>query len=144
MTSSSGAALVKKGHPIRGVLWGIMFGLGLAGVLVVTKVIPLDLTQMIVVLALGIAVGVLWSLFGPARAPKGAAPVAAAGVAVDETPEAAVDEIEVSETEREGDPIDLSEQDDGFDTEAEATESGSDSTDDGDSTANDEGWRSNS
>lgn len=84
MTTNSGAALVKKGHPIRGILWGIMFGLGLAVVLVVTTVISLDLVQIIVVLLVGIAVGVLWSLFGPARAPKGLPPVGAASADSDE------------------------------------------------------------
>ncbi len=92
MTSNSGAALVKKGHPIRGILWGIMFGLGLAVVLVVTKVISLELSQMIIVLAAGIAAGVLWSLFGPARAPKGPAPASAVGAATEEPPEPVADD----------------------------------------------------
>ena len=139
MTSDSGAALVKKGHPIRGVLWGIMFGLGLAGVLVVTKVIPLDLTQMIVVLAAGIAAGVLWSLFGPAKAPKGAAP--AAGAVVEGLPES-VDEGVVETISTDGDDIELLKEESSFDAEAEPA----DGDGDGDNTPSggkDEGWQSN-
>ena len=143
MTSDSGAALVKKGHPIRGVLWGVMFGLGLAGVLVVTKIIPLDLTQMIVVLALGIATGVLWSLFGPAKAPKGAAPAVAAGAAMEEVSESVGDGVEIIGTDVDDEEIDLSKEERGFDMEAEPAGSGSDSPENGDSTdESDEGWRS--
>ena len=78
MTHSGGGAVVKQTHPIRGLLWGILFGLGLAVVLVVTSVIPLELSQMAIVAVVGIAIGVAWGLFGPAKAPKGSAP---AGVA---------------------------------------------------------------
>jgi len=56
MTSNE-SQLVKKYHPIRGVLWGIPLGLGLAVVLIVTQIIPLDLTQIIVVSLLGIIAG---------------------------------------------------------------------------------------
>lgn len=74
MTGRAGANLVKKTHPIRGLLWGIMFGLGLAVVLVVTGIIPLELSQLVIVTVVGIGVGVLWGLFGPAKKPKGPAP----------------------------------------------------------------------
>ncbi len=141
MTSNSGAALVKKGHPIRGVLWGIMFGLGLAGVLVVTKVIPLDLTQMIVVLAVGIAAGVLWSLFGPAKAPKGAAPTA--GAAIEGLAESVEEGLETISTDADGDSdgddIELLKEESGFDAEAEGDGDG-----DGDNTHNsgsDDDWQ---
>jgi hypothetical protein len=92
MTSNSGAALVKKTHPIRGFLWGILFGLGLAIVLVVTGVIPLDLSQMAIVLVLGVALGVLWSLFGPAKPPRGPAPAPAAVEESGQDPEATIDD----------------------------------------------------
>lgn len=65
---------VKQNHPVRGVLWGLMFGIGLALVLVVTTVISLDLVTLIVVVVVGTIVGVLWSIFGPAKAPKGDPP----------------------------------------------------------------------
>jgi hypothetical protein len=63
--------LVKTTHPLRGVLWGVLFGLGLMLVLIATNVIRLDLIQMLITLILGIALGMAWSIFGPARKPKG-------------------------------------------------------------------------
>jgi hypothetical protein len=62
--------LVKKTHPIRGILWGLMMGLGLSIVLVLTKVIPLARAPMLIVLALGTVVGTVWSIFGPAKHAK--------------------------------------------------------------------------
>lgn len=61
-------------HPIRGVLWGLMTGIGLTLVLVITKVIDLDLTMMIVVTVIATLLGVLWSTVGPAKEPKGPPP----------------------------------------------------------------------
>ena len=82
MTSGdTGGALVKKTHPIRGLLWGIPFGLGLTVVLVLTKVIALDQAQVVIVFVAGLAIGLLWSLFGPAKKPKGAAPEVSAPAA---------------------------------------------------------------
>jgi hypothetical protein len=51
-----------------------MFGLGLAIVLIVTTVINLELAQIIIVVLIGTAIGIVWSVFGPARQPKGLAP----------------------------------------------------------------------
>lgn len=62
-------------HPIRGILWGLMMGIGLSVVLVVTKVISLDLTMMILVVVIALFAGVLWSTIGPAKAPTGPPPV---------------------------------------------------------------------
>lgn len=70
------APTVKQTHPVRGVLWGLMFGIGLAFVLVFTTVINLDLVTMIIVVVIAIALGVLWSLYGPAKPPQGEPPVA--------------------------------------------------------------------
>ena len=72
-TTTSPETVVRK-HPIRGLLWGLMFGIGLTLVLVFTTVISLDLTTMIIVAAVGTVIGVLWGMFGPAKAPKGPAP----------------------------------------------------------------------
>ncbi|MEE9182856.1 MAG: hypothetical protein V3U39_00080 [Acidimicrobiia bacterium] len=146
MTSNSGAALVKKGHPIRGILWGVMFGLGLTVVLVVTKVISLELSQMIIVLVVGIAAGVLWSLFGPARTPKGPAPVAAAGVATEEPPETVADGSTIPDVKGAGDS-DSAEQGESPETATDeaAIGDGGDS-DNGDSSSGDSDdgeWRSN-
>jgi hypothetical protein len=146
MTSNSGAALVKKGHPIRGILWGVMFGLGLTVVLVVTKVISLELSQMIIVLVVGIAAGVLWSLFGPARTPKGPAPVGAAGVATEEPPETVADGSTIPDVKGAGDS-DSAEQGESPETATDeaAIGDGGDS-DNGDSSSGDSDdgeWRSN-
>ena len=61
-------AQTKQTRPIRGVLWGMVFGLGLVIVTILTKVIALSLVPAIVVFVIGIVVGTLWSLFGPAKA----------------------------------------------------------------------------
>ena len=62
----------KKTHPIRGILWGLMLGLGLAIVLIVTTVINLELSQIIIVVLVGTVVGFLWSMLrqvvGPLKA----------------------------------------------------------------------------
>jgi Na+/citrate or Na+/malate symporter len=71
-TNNVKGQLVKKTHPVRGILWGLMMGLGLAVVLVLTKVIPLALAPMLIVLLLGTVVGALWSIFGPAKHAKDA------------------------------------------------------------------------
>ncbi len=123
-----------------------MFGLGLTVVLVVTKVISLELSQMIIVLVVGIAAGVLWSLFGPARAPKGPAPVAAAGVATEEPPEIVADESTIADVNGAGDS-DSVEQGESPETATDeaAIGDGGDS-DNGDSSSGDSDdgeWRSN-
>ena len=73
MTATSQEAVVRR-HPIRGFLWGLLMGIGLTLVLVLTKVIGLDLTMMIVVTAIAVLVGVLWSTVAPAKPPKGPPP----------------------------------------------------------------------
>jgi hypothetical protein len=89
-TNSTEQQLVKKTHPVRGILWGLMMGLGLSIVLVLTKVIPLALGPMLIVLVLGTAAGTVWSIFGPAKRPtpvpeETTNPVADEAAAVDET-----------------------------------------------------------
>jgi hypothetical protein len=89
-TNSHQEQLVKKTHPVRGILWGLMMGLGLSIVLVLTKVIPLALGPMLIVLVLGTIVGTLWSIFGPAKRPKdvpseATTPVVDEAATVDET-----------------------------------------------------------
>lgn len=63
-------ALVRTRKPVAGVLWGIVFGLGLALLAVNLKIIELALAPMIVVFVVGVVLGVLWSMFGPAKGPK--------------------------------------------------------------------------
>lgn len=71
------ADTVKKTHPIRGFFWGLVFGIGLALVLVITTVISLSLVNLIIVVVAGLVLGVAWGLFGPAKAPKGEPPSSA-------------------------------------------------------------------
>jgi hypothetical protein len=94
--------LVKKTHPVRGILWGLMMGLGLSIVLVLTKVIPLDLVPMLIVLLVGTVAGTLWSIFGPAKHPKDipAAATESTDTKVEATvPPPAVDETQPADTE---------------------------------------------
>ena len=62
--------LVKKTYPVRGVLWGILFGLGLTLLLVTFGVIRLDLITMLITVIIGTGLGAAWSIFGPAKKPK--------------------------------------------------------------------------
>jgi hypothetical protein len=73
ISATTKQAVIRR-HPIRGILWGIVMGIGLTVVLVVTKVIELDLTMMILVTAIAIVAGVLWSTLAPAKAPEGVPP----------------------------------------------------------------------
>ncbi len=61
-------------HPGRGAWWGLWFGIGLAGVFVTTTLITLQLVSVLVVVAAGIVLGVLWGSLGPAQPPRGPAP----------------------------------------------------------------------
>lgn len=67
-------------HPVRGAIWGLILGLGIAILLTfVWPVIGLDAVAMVAVkwaLIVGgvMLLSILWGLFGPARKPKGQAP----------------------------------------------------------------------
>ena len=70
-------------HPVRGAIWGLILGLGIAVYLtLVWPVIGLDDYRAVAV-KWGLVVGgvmllsILWGLFGPARKPKGVAPAQA-------------------------------------------------------------------
>ncbi len=75
-STSSAPETVKQTHLLRGILWGIPFGLGLAIVLLVTKVIPLTPGWVLGVFVGGVVIGALWSILGPAKSPKGPPPAA--------------------------------------------------------------------
>jgi hypothetical protein len=70
-------------HPIRGAVWGLILGLGIAIALTfVWPVIGLDDIAMVAVkwaLIVGgvMLLSILWGLFGPARKPKGPEPAPA-------------------------------------------------------------------
>ena len=57
-------------HPIRGFLYGILFGLGLMLIVVGQGIAALGTWPPFIVLILGIVAGVVWSMYGPAKGPK--------------------------------------------------------------------------
>ncbi len=60
-------------HPIRGALYGLMLGLGGAMWLTLAGVINLlDIVPTVIVVVAGIVIGILWSMFAPAKKPKSA------------------------------------------------------------------------
>jgi len=69
-----------KRHPLRGLLWGLVLGLGMGVFLTfVWPVIGLDNVRSVAIKWALIVGGImflsmLWGLFGPARKPKGAPP----------------------------------------------------------------------
>lgn len=65
---------VKKLRPFRGLFWGLVFGIGLAGVLIVTTTITVSVLGIVAVLVVGLFVGVVWGVLGPAKKPKGPPP----------------------------------------------------------------------
>lgn len=73
-----------KRHPIRGFLYGIPFGLGLAMIAIGQKWAALGTWPPFIIFVVGIIVSMLWSTFGPAKAPKDAPPVGASNVAAAE------------------------------------------------------------
>lgn len=72
-TLTPGQTVTEK-HPIRGFFWGLLMGIGLALVAIITKVVSLSLTTSIVLVAVCIVFGVLWGVYAPPRAPQGPAP----------------------------------------------------------------------
>ena len=63
-------------HPIRGAIWGLLFGAGLGLLLMVLSIVPLSIPTLIIYTAAATVVGLLWGMFAPAKRPKGAAPSA--------------------------------------------------------------------
>jgi hypothetical protein len=57
-------------HPIRGAIYGLFFGLGLALLLMVFKVLALSVPLIIVLGVVFLVLGGVWGRFAPARAPK--------------------------------------------------------------------------
>ena len=57
-------------HPIRGAVYGLFFGLGLALLLMVFKVLGLSVPLMIVLGLVFLVLGGVWGRFAPPRATK--------------------------------------------------------------------------
>lgn len=60
----------RQTHPVRGVIWGLLLGLGLALVAIVTRTVVLGWIPVVLLVVVGTAVGLAWGLFGPAKAAK--------------------------------------------------------------------------
>ena len=69
MTESSTTQSVET-HPIRGAVWGLLLGLGLAIYLILFKIIAIGLVVPIVVIVCSAAVGAAWGRFAPPRAAR--------------------------------------------------------------------------
>ena len=63
-----------KRHPIRGALWGLMMGIGVALILINFAVIAFGTIVPWIVIGVFVVLGVLWGLFAPAKKPKGEPP----------------------------------------------------------------------
>ncbi len=64
-------------HPVRGVLWGLLLGLGIAIYMVLFAVIPFgDWLPLLLCVLAGVAIGVAWAYFAPPKKPKGPPPAA--------------------------------------------------------------------
>ena len=65
---------VTKRHPIRGFIWGILFGLGLALIAIGQGYAALGTLPPFILVIVGIVVGTVWGLVAPAKKPKGEPP----------------------------------------------------------------------
>jgi len=77
------AELVVVRHPIRGLLWGLVFGVGLAFVLVFSTIIVFARTPVVITITVGTLAGLLWSVLGPPRTPKSPPPHAVTATPAD-------------------------------------------------------------
>ncbi len=66
----------KKTKPIAGGIWGLLLGIGLALMAIDRKLIALSIAPAALFIVVGIVLGLLWALFGPAKKPKVAPPTA--------------------------------------------------------------------
>jgi len=73
------AELVVVRHPIRGLLWGLVLGIGLAFMLVFSTIIVFARTPVVITITVGTLAGLLWSVLGPPRTTKSPPPEPAAG-----------------------------------------------------------------
>ena len=68
------AEQITKRHPIRGFIWGIFFGLGLALIAIGQGYAALGTLPPLILVIVGIVVGTLWGIYAPAKKPKGEPP----------------------------------------------------------------------
>ena len=68
-TGSTAEQVVRK-HPIRGAIWGLLLGLGLAIYAILFAIIPFtDWVPLILVVLAGVVIGVAWAYLAPAKKP---------------------------------------------------------------------------
>ena len=96
MTTTTTAPTTTKKHPIRGFLYGIPFGLGLAMIAIGQKWAALGTWPPFIIFVIGVLASMAWGMFGPAKTRRDDAPVSAAAVgpvdqAPDPEPESALD-----------------------------------------------------
>lgn len=96
---------VKRVHPFRGLFWGLVFGVGLAGVLVFSATITLSVLAVVAYVVVGLVVGVVWGVVGPARKPKGPPP--STRVVVEQLPTSRFDDFGTSAGSPSGPPSTL-------------------------------------
>ena len=68
-----------KRYPIRGFFGGLLAGLAVAILLVLSSVIALGTLPPLICIVVGMVLGVLWAMFGPTRRRKGAKEPATVG-----------------------------------------------------------------
>jgi hypothetical protein len=57
-------------HPVRGAIWGVILGLGLALIAIGQSWAALGTWPPFVILLAGTVIGIVWSTFGPAKPVK--------------------------------------------------------------------------
>jgi uncharacterized protein YacL len=68
-----------KRHPVRGFFAGLLVGLGVALLGIVTSQIALGTIPPYICIVVGIVLGVLWAMFGPTRGRRGSKELATVG-----------------------------------------------------------------
>ena len=74
MTMTATAQTTVQRRPIRGGFYGLLLGIGAAIELVLFSVTTFSITTMIMVVAIGVVVGIVWGLVAPSKKAKGAPP----------------------------------------------------------------------
>lgn len=74
-TTAPTAAKEVRRHPIRGALWGLLLGIGIAIYAVLFALIPFgDWLPLLLLVLAGVGIGLLWAYFAPAKEPKDGPP----------------------------------------------------------------------
>ena len=74
MSTAVHAEMKIKRRPIRGAIYGLLLGLGVAVELVLFSVLRFSWAAIITVTVIGVVVGIIWSLIAPAKKAHGPNP----------------------------------------------------------------------